>query len=121
MPAVFAVQVSSVRTTASYTDSDSGALPAGQVNAWLDRTVAVARRSHNGGEPFSPKGELSMGWARVADEPISCVTQRSSPGWRQGKNYPPSCDLFYELSFPGAPYIVISFHEDTNTEDPSDY
>ena len=121
MPSVFAVQVGAVRTIARFTNSDSGELPAAQVNAWIDRTVAVARRSQSGGEPFSPEGKVSTGWARVADEPISCITQRSSPGWRQGKDYPPSCDLFYELSFPGAQYIIISFHEDTCTEEGSDY
>ena len=123
MPHVFATMQESRAAMMAASSVDE--LASGRVHIWFERTVSVAHRQHSGGEPFPPKDAEKApdpeGWESVGRPPIMCQRVVNSPGWQENIPYPPSCDMYFELQFPGADYISIEFHADTELEEGSDY
>ena len=107
--------------------SNADALASGAVQKWFDRTVSVANGEHSGGEPFPPtggSGDAALdgeGWVSMGQPPIMCKREVWSPGWQEREEYPPSCEMTFELNFYGAKYMSIVFEEDTELEQGADY
>ena len=100
--------------------SSSDATP--ELYSWLERTVAVALRRQNGGEVFRPEYTLpTQEWLPIGSMPLLCRKVLCSPGWSEEGGYPPSCDLYYTISFPQAPYITICFDTDTALDTDGDF
>ena len=61
-------------------------------------------------------GALFGGWETIGTKPLRCSREVATPGWSEGRNYPPSTELFEEVHFPGAAFMELAFDPETSTE-----